>query len=294
MKNYILVLFFSFLFLSCDKDFQNSYFPNTYDFLSRNKITEEELVSSNQKLLDSLLNHLDSLSFKILYCHNDDFLKKIKIDNKIQKQELGYWQACMDSIYQNIHDRKLIHYLYLAHKVKPITKKDLKKRAEVFELKENKKFDLAIFFSEDSIYDCYAEYLQSINLIVIYDYKNTKIYGEKDKYLSRALLFFHELFHADEISQKTLEVVKQHILINFYEKEIVKAQPQMRNYIEELLTYNLDFLLNQIFIKETYINHGELAIMILQNYSHDCFYKKAINASVVKKISSQNTNPFKE
>lgn len=284
MKNYIIILVCIIILFACEKNFETTYFKNSYNYLFKEKnIPESKLVSANQQLLDSLLRYTDTVSVSIdLYCHNDDFLKKTELNNKIQKQELLYWKTCIDSIYKGIDDPILLHYLYLAEEIKAITKKDLKKRAEAFESDGKKTFDLAIFFSDDSIYDCYAEYLDKVNLIVIYDYKNTEKYGERDKYLGRALLFFHEIFHADEISQKTLGVVKQHILINFYEKEIVGFQPEIKEYIQELLTYNLDFLSNQIFVRGTYINHGELAITTLQNYSYDrlYIYKNIANSSL--------------
>lgn len=284
MKNYIIILVCIIILFACEKNFETTYFKNSYNYLFKEKnIPESKLVSANQQLLDSLLRYTDTVSVSIdLYCHNDDFLKKTELNNKIQKQELLYWKTCIDSIYKGIDDPRLLHYLYLAEKIKAITKKDLKKRAEAFKSDGKKTFDLAIFFSDDSIYDCYAEYLDKVNLIVIYDYKNTEKYGERDKYLGRALLFFHEIFHADEISQKTLGVVKQHILIDFYEKEIVSFQPEIKEYIQELLTYNLDFLSNQIFVRGTYINHGELAITTLQNYSYDrlYIYKNIANSSL--------------
>lgn len=277
MKNYILFFISIILLSSCEKNFDSTYFPNSYALFSKKDISKKQLSANNQKLLDSLMKYADTTAFmQNLYYHNEDFLTKPEVDNKIQKQELLYWQSCIDSIYKNIQDENLIHYLYLAHQVKPITKRDLKKRAKIYASNENKNFDLAIFFSDDSIYDCFAEYLPKVNLIVIYDYKNTVKYGAKDQCLGRSLLLFHELFHADKISREEFNVLRQHILINFYEKEIVQSQPQIRDYVEELLSCNLDFLANQVFVRGTYLNYGDLAMTTVQNYSYDCLYKKAI------------------
>ncbi len=266
MKKTYSILAVCLLFSSCEKiDQYNDLHFSAVNF--DHSISPEEielnnlisLINYNDKLLDSLKKNVEYVEDdRKNKARNEERFLKSNINNENQKNELIFWQSCFDSLIAKKLDYKFIHYLKSGYSIKPITKKDFKNRAKVLKANKVGNFDLAIYFCNEPILNCFATYENSINLITIYGYQDTLSYGNKEEYLSRAIVFFHELFHADQSSFR-YDVNDQHLLIEHYEKELVEIALSLKKSLEPLLINNCQTEDISLFFENNYSPMGFVA-----------------------------------
>lgn len=293
MKNLILFLISTLLLSACEEKNEFLSFE-----IERNVKLEKKfeiknlgkLKKRNQFLLDSLLSEICYYGQKVdITCQRDNAFKNAKIDNKEQKQALKKWKSSFDSLLLNFNiPEDYLYYFDIGYKARPITEKELQKRIKIIEEGKRRKFDLRIYFNKDTMIDCFGAYFSNFNIIVIYDYLDTSLYGKDSEYLAKGLLFFHEIFHADTISINSFSVDEQHMVINYYENNLIDFCLNINDYAEKFLespTFEID-----LFIKENFAKNG---YMILSNISNIIYAKKELENERSKLALDEAMNSLK-
>lgn len=106
------------------------------------------------------------------------------------------WAASLDSLEKYNPPPYLAEICSIGKSAQRLTNSDIKWRMLVCDLYEQPNFSLGIYIDSSENNDCYASYFPDINVIHIYNSGNTAMYGDLNKWASRAVLLSHELHHA--------------------------------------------------------------------------------------------------